>query len=71
MIDEGTVKVGFYYEEMQENLTLFYFLCVDGETHIVLGLDPNHMQVSITSGSNGIFRLNDEQYLSILQVPLN
>jgi hypothetical protein len=71
MIDEGTVKVGFYYEEMQENLTLFYFLCVDGETHIVFGLDPNHVQVSITADTNGIFRINDEQYLDILQVPLN
>ena len=71
MIDEGTVKVGFYYEEMQENLTLLYFLCVDGDTHIVLGLDPNHVQVSITADTNGIFRLDDEQYLSILQVPLN
>jgi hypothetical protein len=71
MIDEGTVKVGFYYEEMQENLTLFYFLCVEGETHIVFGLDPNHVQVSITTDTNGIFRINDEQYLDILQVPLN
>ena len=71
MVDEGTVKVGFYYEEMQENLTLFYFLCVEGETHIVFGLDPNHVQVSITSDTNGIFRLDDEQYLNILQVPFN
>lgn len=71
MIDEGTVKVGFYYEEMQENLTLFYFLCVEGETYIVFGLDPNHVQVSITSDTNSIFRLDDEQYLNILQVPLN
>mgnify|MGYP006989119110 FL=1 len=26
LINEGIVKVGFYYEEMQENLTIFYFL---------------------------------------------
>jgi hypothetical protein len=44
---------------------------VDGETHIVFGLDPNHVQVSITADTNGIFRINDEQYLDILQVPLN
>jgi hypothetical protein len=29
------------------------------------------VQVSITSDTNGIFRLDDEQYLNILQVPLN
>ena len=69
LIFEGTVKVGFYYEEMQENLTIFYFLRLNDEKHVVLGLDPKEVSVSI-SNINGIFRLNDEQYVNLLKIPL-
>ena len=47
MITNGGLKVGFYYEEMQESLTLFYFLKVRNQAHIVLGLDPENVQVAI------------------------
>ena len=69
LISEGIVKVGFYYEEMQENLTIFYFLRLNDEKHVVLGLDPNEVCVSI-SKVKGIFRLNDEQYVNLLKIPL-
>ncbi|MCH1520617.1 MAG: hypothetical protein L7T82_03715 [SAR324 cluster bacterium] len=69
LISEGIVKVGFYYEEMQENLTILYFLQLDEEKHVVLGLDPNEVCVSI-SNVDGIFRLNDDQYMNLLKIPL-
>jgi len=69
LISEGIVKVGFYYEEMQENLTILYFLRLDEEKHVVLGLDPNEVCVSI-SNVDGIFRLNDDQYMNLLKIPL-
>ena len=69
LINEGIVKVGFYYEEMQENLTIFYFLRLNDEKHVVLGLDPNEVCVSI-SNLKGVFRLNDEQYVKLLKIPL-
>ena len=69
LIFEGIVKVGFYYEEMQENLTIFYFLRLNEEKHVVLGLDPKEISVSI-SNVNGIFRLKDEHYVNLLKIPL-
>lgn len=69
LISKGIVKVGFYFEEMQENLTIVYFLQLDEEKHLVLGLDPNETCVSI-SNVNGIFRLNDEQYMNLLNIPI-
>ena len=69
LFSEGIVKVGFYYEEMQENLTILYFLRLDEEKHVVLGLDPNEVCVSI-SNVDGIFRLNDNQYIKLLKIPL-
>jgi len=69
LISDGVVKVGFYYEEMQERLTIFYFLRLNEEKHVVLGLDPNEVSVFI-SNVNGIFRLNDEQYVNLLKIPL-
>ena len=68
LISEGIVKVGFYFEEMQENLTIFYFLRLNEEKHVVLGLDPKEVSVSI-SNVKGIFRLNDEQYVNLLKIP--
>ena len=69
LISEGIVKVGFYYEEMQENLTILYFLRLGEEKHVVLGLDPNEVCVSI-SNVDGIFRLNDDQYMNLLKISL-
>jgi hypothetical protein len=69
LISKGIVKVGFYFEEMQDNLTIFYFLQLDEEKHLVLGLDPNETCVSI-SNVKGIFRLNDEQYMNLLKIPI-
>ena len=69
LVSEGVVKVGFYYEEMQESLTIVYFFRLNEEKHVVLGLDPNDVYVSI-SDVNGIFRLNDEQYVNLLKIPL-
>ena len=69
LISEGTVKVGFYFEEMQENLTILYFLRLSEEKHSVLGLDPKVVTVCI-SNVDGIFRLNDEQYMSLLNIPI-
>ena len=68
LISEGIVKVGFYFEEMQESLTILYFLRLEEEKHVVLGLDPKEVSVSI-SNVNGIFRLNDEQYVNLLKIP--
>ncbi|MDP7174853.1 MAG: hypothetical protein QF647_01440 [SAR324 cluster bacterium] len=68
LISEGIVKVGFYFEEMQENLTIFYFLRLNEEKHVVLGLDPKEVSVSI-SNVKGIFRLSDEQYVNLLKIP--
>ena len=70
MISEGIVKVGFYYEEMQQNLTILYFLRLTEEKHMVLGLDPQKVTVGI-SNVKGIFRLNDEQYMNLLKIPLS
>jgi len=69
LVSEGIVKVGFYYEEMQECLTIFYFLRLKEEKHVVLGLDPKEVCV-IISNVNGVFRLNDEQYVNLLKIPL-
>ena len=69
LISDGIVKIGFYFEEIQENLTILYFLRIDEEKHVVLGLDPNEVCVSI-SNVDGIFRLNDDQYMSLLKIPL-
>ena len=69
LISEGIIKVGFYYEEMQEDLTIFYFLRLCKEKHLVLGLDPKDISVFI-SNVNGIFRLSDEQYVNLLKIPL-
>ena len=70
MIRRECVKVGFHYEKMQDRLTLFYFLKIRQDKHIVLGLDPRQVQVSINSEVTGVFRIDDEQYLSIMQIPL-
>ena len=69
LISEGIIKVGFYYEEMQGNLTILYFLRLDEEKHVVLGLDPNEVCVSI-SNVDRIFRLSDDQYMNLLKIPL-
>ena len=69
LISEGIIKVGFFYEEMQEDLTIFYFLRLSKEKHLVLGLDPKEVSVFI-SNVNGIFRLSDEQYVNLLKIPL-
>ena len=69
LVSDGVVKVGFYYEEMQESLTILYFLRLNEAKHVVLGLDPNEVCV-IISNVNGIFRLNDEQYVNLLKIPL-
>ena len=71
LIDSGMLKIGFYYEEMLENLIIFYFLRMDDENFIVLGLDPESIQVNIPDEVEGIFRLDEEQYLDILQLPLS
>jgi hypothetical protein len=71
MINNGGLKVGFYYEEMQESLTLFYFLKVRNQAHIVLGLDPENIQVAINEDIDGVFRIDEEQYIELLQIPLN
>jgi hypothetical protein len=70
MIQSESLKIGFHYEEMQDKLTLLYFLRVEDDTHVVLGLDPQRARVSISDDVQGLFRLNDEQYLDILQTPL-
>ena len=71
MINNGGLKVGFYYEEMQESLTLFYFLKVRNQAHIVLGLDPENVQVAINDDIDGVFRIDEEQYIELLQIPLS
>ena len=71
MITNGGLKVGFYYEEMQESLTLFYFLKVRNQAHIVLGLDPENVQVAINEGIDGVFRIDEDQYIELLQIPLS
>ena len=71
MITNGGLKVGFYYEEMQESLTLFYFLKVRDHAHIVLGLDPENVQVAINEDIDGVFRIDEEQYIELLQIPLS
>ena len=63
--------MGFYYEEMQESLTLFYFLKVRNQAHIVLGLDPENVQVAINEGIDGVFRIDEDQYIELLQIPLS
>ncbi|MBF0236444.1 MAG: hypothetical protein HQM12_01965 [SAR324 cluster bacterium] len=70
LIDAGVLKVGFYYEEMQENLIIFYFLQCDEENYLVIGLDPEKVRVNIPGDVEGVFRLDDEQYLDMLQMPL-
>ncbi|MGK5092270.1 hypothetical protein WDW89_09715 [Deltaproteobacteria bacterium TL4] len=71
LIEAEVLKIGFYYEEMQESLIIFYFLRIDVENYIVLGLDPEKVQVHIPSEIEGIFRLDEEQYIDILQIPLS
>jgi hypothetical protein len=71
MITNGGLKVGFYYEEMQESLILFYFLKVRNQAHIVLGLDPENIQVAINEDIDGVFRIDEEQYIELLQIPLS
>ncbi len=70
LIQKESLKIGFHYEEMQDRLTLLYFLRIEGDTHTVIGLDPDRVRVSISSEVQGLFRLDDEQYLDILQIPL-
>jgi hypothetical protein len=70
LVQNGGIKVGFYYEEMQDSLTLFYFLRVHDQTHVVLGLDPDRVQVAIDEDFDGVFRLDEEQYIELLQIPL-
>ncbi len=70
LIDSGLLKIGFYYEELQEGLTIFYFLEVEEENYIVLGLDAA-IRVEIPIDVDGIFRLDDEQYIDLLQIQIN
>lgn len=70
LIDASVIKIGFYYEDMQDNLVIFYFLHTDEENYIVLGLDPEKVQVNISSDIEGVFRLDEQQYVEILQIPL-
>ena len=42
---------------------------LDEENHIVLWPDPKEVCVSI-SNVDGIFRLNDNQYMNLLKIPL-
>lgn len=70
LIQTGCLKIGFYYEEMLEGLTLFYFFQVDDVNFVVLGLD-NGIQVEIPTDVQGIFRLDEEQYLDLMQVLIN
>ena len=71
LIETRVLKIGFYYEEMMENLIIFYFLRIDEENYIVLGLDPDKVQINIPREVEGIFRLDEEQYIDILQIPLS
>ena len=67
MIESSVLKIGFYYEEMQEDLTIFYFLQMYDETYILLGFD-NEIQVEIASDEAEIFPLDDEQFLALTQI---
>ncbi|MBF0279810.1 MAG: hypothetical protein HQM13_18575 [SAR324 cluster bacterium] len=70
LIDSGVLKIGFYFEEMQEDLTIFYFLQIYDETYIVLGLD-SEIQVEIFPDDDGIFQIDEEQYIDLHQLFLN
>ncbi len=70
LVDSGVLKIGFYFEEMQEDLTIFYFLQVYDETYLVLGLDAE-IQVEIFPDDDGIFQIDEEQYMDLYQVYLN
>jgi len=70
-IGEGVVKIGFYYEEMQENLVIFYFLRAGNAHYTILGLNPTQTQINIDPKVNSIFRLHDQQYIDLLQIPMN
>ena len=70
MINQRAIKIGFYYEEMQGNLILFYFLHLGQDNHIVLGLNPKRVRIVISQDMGGIFCLNEEQYIELLQIPL-
>ncbi len=70
LIDAELLKIGFYYEEMQENFTIFYFLQIYDETFIVLGLDSK-IRVEISSEDNGIFQLDESQYIDLCQIRPN
>ena len=55
---------------MQEDLTIFYFLQIYDETYLVLGLD-SEIQVEIFPDDDGIFQIDEEQYMDLYQVYLN
>lgn len=67
MIEGGLIQIGFYYEDLQESLTIFYFLNIEEGNYLVLGLDPS-IRVEIPDDLEGIFRLDDEQYMDLLQI---
>lgn len=70
LIESGLLKIGFYFEEMQENLTIFYFLQTYDEKYIVLGLDAD-IRVEIFPDDEDIFQLDEEQYIDLCQIHLN
>lgn len=70
MIESEVLKIGFYFEEMQEDLAIFYFLQIYDETYVVLGFDAE-VRVEIASEEAEIFQLDDEQYIALSQIQLN
>ena len=69
MVSTGMLKIGFYFEELQDYLTIFYFLRAKDDCHIVLGMDPKELSVSISPEIKGVFRLSEEQYVNLFEVP--
>ncbi len=67
LIDSGLLRIGFYYEDMQEDLTIFYFLQIYDDTYIVLGFDAE-VRVEISTEGAGVFQLDEEQFMSLCQI---
>lgn len=70
LIHQELLKVGFYYEKMTEVLTIFYFLNVDGNTYIALGLDGG-LRLEIETKNRELFPISEEQYIELCHIKLN
>ena len=70
LLSTGLLKIGFYYDKLQDNLSIFYFLREEGEVFSMLDVKPYELKVTMDANIKAVFGLSEEQYINLLGVTL-